>query len=523
MTDHSDHIQTLIVGYGPAGAMAAALLGARGHKTLVIDRDTAIYDKPRAIALDHEILRHFDNLGLLEAVLPHTAPFTASEHFGAEGQLIRRIDMVGAPYPMGYVPNMVFSQPPVELALRQHVESLGSVTVALGTTLEHLDIREDHAIAHIRDADGLRHIRADWVLGCDGASSAVRRLAGITLEDLIFDEPWLVVDLMCNDAGLARLPATSAQFCNPARPVSYVIGPGAHRRFEIMLKPDEDPAQMSKPEQVWSLLSPWIAPDQGWLWRATPYRFHALVAQSWRRGPVYLAGDAAHQQPPFLGQGMCQGLRDVANLTWRLDQVLTGQSPAALLDSYQTERKAHVTELTSRIKEIGAAICIQDPVAAAERDRQILAQGGGQPLRITRQEIVPPLRHGLLSVTDCPGRGMLFPQPKLRIGAAAALMDKVLPPGWRLVLRGGFAPGIRSLPHLRISAPDNPAPDALTEDAPVVLDWFDRLGVKAAILRPDHYVYATAATLPALHAHLADLAAHPAHPAGSAITTGELV
>lgn len=113
MTDHSDHIQTLIVGYGPVGAMAAALLGARGHKTLVIDRDTAIYDKPRAIALDHEILRHFDTLGLLEAVLPHTAPFTASEHFGAKGQLIRRIDMVGAPYPMPDLPPIAMDRPSI--------------------------------------------------------------------------------------------------------------------------------------------------------------------------------------------------------------------------------------------------------------------------------------------------------------------------------------------------------------------------------------------------------------------------
>ena len=128
----ANEYQVAIVGFGPSGAVAANLLGAEGIRTLAVDRDRAVYDKPRAIALDHEILRLFDNLGVVERLRPHIAPFPASEHFGARGQLIRRIDMVSEPYPLGYTPTMVFTQPPVEEILRAHARSQSSVVVELG-------------------------------------------------------------------------------------------------------------------------------------------------------------------------------------------------------------------------------------------------------------------------------------------------------------------------------------------------------------------------------------------------------
>ncbi len=166
-----------------------------------------------------------------------------------------------------------------------------------------------------------------------------------------------------------------------------------------MLLPGEDPREMETAAQVWRLLARWITPDDATLWRAASYRFHALVAQEWRRGRIFLAGDAAHQQPPFIGQGMCQGIRDVGNLVWKLDRVLRGQSNAKLLDSYGEERGEHVRQLTSRIKAIGHVICERDPDAAAARDERILAEGGGHPRTITRQEIVPPLADGTTGIS----------------------------------------------------------------------------------------------------------------------------
>jgi 3-(3-hydroxy-phenyl)propionate hydroxylase len=212
------------------------------------------------------------------------APFPASQHFGAEGQLIRRIDMVPEPYPLGYTPSMVFTQPPVEEALRDHAASYGCVEISLGTELLNLDQSETGVMLSLRSDDGqTRTVTADYVIACDGASSGVREQLGIALEDLVFDEPWLVVDMLVNEDALGKLPQTAAQYCDPARPTTFIIGPGNHRRWEIMLLPDEDPREAQQPEQVWKLLSKWLTPDDATLWRAASYRHRSLGARARRR------------------------------------------------------------------------------------------------------------------------------------------------------------------------------------------------------------------------------------------------
>ena len=193
---HRSDYRVVVVGHGPTGAIAASLLGHRNIRTLAIDRQRDVYDKPRAIAIDHEILRLLDNLGAAERVLPYIAPFPASQHFGAKGQLIRRIDMVPEPYPLGYTPSMVFTQPPVEAALRAHAAAYDSVDVELGTELLGFDQSPDHVTLHLRDdKQATRSVTADYMIACDGASSGTRQALGIAFEDLVFDEPWLVVDL----------------------------------------------------------------------------------------------------------------------------------------------------------------------------------------------------------------------------------------------------------------------------------------------------------------------------------------
>ncbi|WP_099514335.1 bifunctional 3-(3-hydroxy-phenyl)propionate/3-hydroxycinnamic acid hydroxylase [Microvirga ossetica] len=517
--------QVVVVGFGPAGAVATSLLGSNGIRTLTIDRLRTVYDKPRAIAIDHEILRLFDNLGVAERVLPHVAPFPASQHFGAEGQLIRRIDMVPEPYPLGYTPSMVFTQPPVEEALRDHAASYGCVEISLGTELLNLEQFETGVTLNLRSDDGrTRTVTAGYVIACDGASSGVREQLGIVLEDLVFDEPWLVVDVLVNGEALGKLPQTAAQYCDPARPTTFIIGPGNHRRWEIMLLPDEDPREAQQPEQVWKLLSKWLTPNDATLWRAASYRFHALVAREWRRGRIFLAGDAAHQQPPFIGQGMCQGLRDVSNLIWKLDRVLKGQSGDALLDTYEEERSEHVRHLTTRIKAIGKVICERDPEAARERDARILAEGGGQPQTITRQEIVPPLQKGLLSSQDSKAIGTLFPQPWVRTEAGRNLLDAVVGAGWRLIIDGRHSPhtsqsiwkkaedlGLHvikvSFSSDASSGADRNAHDSAIELDGVLARWFDAHQCHAAIVRPDHYVFGTASDEESLSELMADLQA----------------
>jgi 3-(3-hydroxy-phenyl)propionate hydroxylase len=483
------HYEVVIVGYGPVGAVAACWLGQMGIKTLVVEKSGNIWEIPRAIALDHEILRVFQNIGVVERVLPYTAPFGASEHFGAQGQLIRRIDVMAPPYPMGYLPNMVFTQPRVEAILRERASEHEQVSVHLGAEVTGL-VEEDGGVAVniCRDDGSTQTIGTKYVIACDGASSMVRRRLNVSLEDLGFDEPWLVVDVLVNDEALAKLPPACAQYCDPDRPYTYIIGPGNHRRWEIMLNPGEDPRRVEREETIWQLLSRWLKPGDGRLWRASSYRFHALVAAQWRKGRVFLAGDAAHQQPPFIGQGMCQGIRDVTNLCWKLDAVLKSFSSDALLDTYEEERKQHVTTLTRRIMEIGASICIQDAEAARRRDEELLRQGGGRALFVTRQEIVPPLQSGLGGLDFGTAVGTLFPQPRIMTDTGSALLDDVTGTGWRLMVDGRCGDVLADMQRagLKTVVIGNPG---LEESDGVSASWFDRFGCQAAIVRPDHYVY----------------------------------
>jgi 3-(3-hydroxy-phenyl)propionate hydroxylase len=468
------------------------LLGQAGLSVYVCDRLPGVYEIPRAIALDHEIMRVFQQIGVIEAIAPYFEPFTPSEYFGVDGQLIRRMTMVNPPYPQGYTPSMVFTQPPVEMAIRQCVARLPNVKVELGTELKSLEQDADSATLSLRSDQGNDStVRARWVIACDGGSSVVRGQLGIALEDLGFDEPWLVVDVRVNEKGLAKLPKTSVQYCEPDRPCTFVIGPGNHRRWEISLKSGENAQEAATPEGTWTLLSRWLSREDGELWRQASYRFHALVAERWKMGRVFLAGDSAHMQPPFLGQGMCQGVRDVANLCWKLAAVIKGevadQAAEALLESYGTERKAHVRELTSRIKAIGAVICERDVVKARERDEKLLGECGGVVKDTPRQDVLPRLECGLLSTLNTSGRGTLFPQPKLANGS---LMDVSMGYGWRLVHDGTLSARCNLPSVTSISLAD----ETTAETEGVVAEWMLKHGCHAALVRPDHYVFGTANT-----------------------------
>jgi 3-(3-hydroxy-phenyl)propionate hydroxylase len=452
LAEMNDSFEVAVVGLGPTGAVCTALLGSLGLKVIAIEREQAVYDKPRAFALDHEIMRVFEDLGIADAVAPHTAPFTPSEYYGVDGQLIKRLGALPPPWPLGWPPSMVFNQPAVDVLLRDRAASVAEIAFS---ELEHLAPKKDAVELRLRD----RTLSARYVIACDGASSTVRAALGIEYEDLDFDQPWLVVDLLVSPRGLEKLPKVSIQYCEPERPSTYLIGVGSHRRWELMLNPNEEP-------DAWKLLARWITPDDAQLWRAASYRFHALVAREWRRGRVFLAGDAAHQQPPFTGQGMCQGIRDAANLSWKLHYVLAGKAKERLLDSYELERREHAKKLISVVKDIGKVICERNVDKARARDRWHLAEASGNVVTVPRQHLIPPLKGGLLSSREHAANGTLFPKD------------------------GGT--GLRTVKR-----------DA---SQGVVAQWFDTHNCTAAVVRPDHYVYGVARDEGALDRMLKEVA-----------------
>ncbi len=252
-----------------------------------------------------------------------------------------------------------------------------------------------------------------------------------------------------------------------------------------MLLPGEDPLAASSEAGVWRLLERWITPADATLWRVAPYRFHTLIADRWRRGRIALAGDAAHVTPPFLTQGLCQGLRDAANLAWKLDAMLSGAANDALLDTYQRERTPHVRATTLVAKTFGELIGERDPAAARERDARLLAEGNGAPPVRIRSAIVPPLTDGCLHAS--PAAGTIFPQPMTPGGM---LFDDVQQ-GFRLV--DLTAAGAIRITPLNLASDGIALADPILvqECDPFIAAWFASAGASCALVRPDHYAFGT--------------------------------
>lgn len=518
-------VDVAIVGLGPVGATLAALLGRAGVSTLVIDKADDIFPLPRAIGFDHEIMRVLQNLGLAEAIAPYVVPYRPTEYRGVDGRAIARYASVPEPYPQGWEPSFVFTQPPVECAIRALLETLPAVEVRLSTELKNIIDHGDHVALHTIGASGAPEtLRARYAVGCDGGTSLVRKLLDIRFESLDFDEPWLVVDVLVNENKLGKLPETIIQYCDPERPTTYVVGPGNHRRWELMLLPGEVPETMSQEDVIWRLLSGWMTREDGSLWRAATYVFHALVAEEWRKGRVFLAGDAAHMTPPFMAQGMCQGIRDAANLAWKLVLVLSGRAGDGLLDSYEAERRPHVRATTETAKALGRIICERDPERATERDARMRAEFGDPPRVQFRQNLIPPLTAGAFPLGQEAPVGARFPQPRIITDAGVHRLDDVAGDGFRLVLAAGV--NAQDLPaalrqamtglHARIlclsrqeQPPGEPIRAAVLDEADGLLaGWMRDHGVIAVFVRPDHYVFAAARKLADLEDMAPEIATH---------------
>lgn len=505
-TQPSSSIDVAIIGFGPVGASLAALLGQRGCSVAVFDKSEQIYPLPRAFALDHEAMRTFQQVGIAGALAAHITPYRPTIYQGSDGQPIQHFDMGPAPYPLAWAPSYTFNQPALETALRAAVRTLPSVQVHLGHEVTDVQEAPGGATLEVKaPGGGQRAVHARYVVACDGGTSPVRKRLGLRLKSLDFDEPWIVVDMHVDESVLARLPQTNIQYCNPARPCTYVVGPGTHRRWEFLLLPHEAEQREMPPDAIWQLLAPWLAPGEATIWRAATYRFHAVVLEQWRQGPVLLAGDSAHQMPPFLAQGMCQGLRDAANLAWKLDWVLKGHAGDALLDSYGAERGPQVEAVTATVKRLGQIICERDPARARERDETLRAQQGHQVRMQLRHSLLPGIHHGLIDRDQAP-MGTPFPQPVCRVGIAGKeqMMDDLLGRGFVLVLRDApsaervaqwVAPLQRLQAQVACIDPIAEVPtgvQALREADGVLGRWFAQHGCSAALVRPDHIVYGVA-------------------------------
>jgi 3-(3-hydroxy-phenyl)propionate hydroxylase len=467
-----------IIGYGPAGATLANLLGQRGLSTLVLEKEADIYPLPRAIHFDGEVMRVFETVGLRAAVETISRPGLTGMHFNnAQGETLLIRGGTNAHGPHGCATNHYFHQPELEAVLRQGTQRFGCVQVRTQHEVTAIEDEGDAVTLQVTDLQTGRSapVRARYVVGCDGARSLVRKVLGSPMTDLGLHQPWLVFDVRLKTE-VPGLPDHTVQHCDPARPMTYCNVTGNRRRWEIMLMPGDDPTQLVQPDTLWRLVSPWVTPEQADIERAVIYTFHSVIAQGWRTGRLLLAGDAAHQTPPFLGQGMCAAIRDVANLAWKLDAVLHGRASDDLLDTYESERAPHVHAFIDLAVRLGNIIQTTDPQAARERDAKFKA---GQP---TIFEFPAPGLGAGVWQGDAPPAAQIFPQPQLADGR---LLDEAIGQGFAVIATPALLAAVQAPTRQRWQ---QHAAVVLPATDPTLLGWLQQHQVEAVLLRPDRYI-----------------------------------
>lgn len=502
----------IIVGCGPVGAVAGHLLGHRGISTLVLERDLEPYDVPRAIHIDHEVMRIFQSAGLAERLLPLMCMPLGVMHFGADLDVIRPLQRIVLGGRLGWNSDYFFYQPDLEAALRAELAKRPSVDIRLGHSVAN--VRENGEVVDIEaigPGGALFRAHANYLLGADGAKSLVRESLNSDLEDLDFEEPWIVVDALVDgalampdlkgvppDVDLQRIMFTIG---DPRRPVSVMPGVGRHRRWEFMLRPGETAEHFAEPGAVKELLAPWLGGSQCEVMRSAVYRFHALLAKRWQSNRVFLVGDSAHQTPPFFGQGLCHGIRDAANLCWKLELVLKRGVHPVVLASYGGERMPQVKTVIEASIRTGRYICTLDPAAAKKRDME-MRSAAFRP-GPAHADIIPPISAGLISQKRRAGVGVRFIQPRVANHAGeTGLLDDMTQGGFVVLCGEQQAPGlmayhseivsrlgIRSFLVAPAHVPPGTTDDVLVDSSGELRSWFDQHQCVGVVVRPDAYVY----------------------------------
>ena len=491
----------IIVGYGPTGKVLARLLSDRGHKVAIVERWPHAYPLPRAVTYYHDIARLFHALNLAGDVGQISRPGHHYVWYNADWKILIDFDLTAESISGGPA-SFLFNQPELEAVLDRDLRARGRVGLLLGC--EAIEVHDQGDLASIvvapfnpatrsADRDAAETLTCRYLVGCDGANSAVRDAIGSRLFDHGFDAEWLVVDVRPHDIASLPIP-DAAQWCNPARPTTIVPSGVANRRFEFMLLPGESADEIATEAKVWELLSPWMKPADGTLVRHAVYRFRSRLAQGWRKNRLLIAGDAAHVMPPFMGQGMCSGLRDAATLAWRLDFVLRGLAPDSTLDDYERERATHVDALIRLSMEMGKVVCVPDPVAARERDEAFFA--GKKPPPVESPALGPGLVRKRADGAPDACAGVLLPHVRIERDGGTRRLDDVVQGNFALLTEAAAL--ARLDPCLRRQLEQTgvvlvPFGAGQYRDADGRLrDFLAANGAVAVIARPDFYSFGVA-------------------------------
>ena len=500
--------EVAIVGAGPVGLMVANLLGLAGVRVVVFERNKGLLGLPRAIAYDAETLRLFTQVGLFNGIAPGLIQNPHVRHLNA-----RNVTLMAADFPVrsefGHSALGTFYQPEFEKVLLNGLSRFDNVRTLFDHAVTGFEQEASGVNLKISTPNGSRWQRANYVVACDGGTSGIRELLGAQLIGSTYAEHWLVIDAIVRNHDVKQITFR----CDPRRPQVELPAVGERVRWEFMQLPGETGKDLMSDDKIRSLVMQHTKYRSFEIERKAIYTFHARVADRWRQGRIFLAGDAAHLMPPFAGQGMNGGMKDAVNLSWKLVSVLRGQAPDSILDTYQIERAPVVRKMVEVSRRLGALIMPTSRITASARDFVFACLNLSGKFRafIGRGGVLPPPEIHQSALTD-KGRdaliGRMMPQPTVNAAQGnepldAFLFDTFLSCHQWLVL------GIGIDPVSMLSARDLAVLDALqarfvclnggTKDARTLslqcvdsgfADWAERHQVRAVLVRPDRFIAA---------------------------------
>ncbi|MEH0841213.1 bifunctional 3-(3-hydroxy-phenyl)propionate/3-hydroxycinnamic acid hydroxylase [Micromonospora sp. CPCC 205711] len=476
-------VPVVIVGAGPTGLTAATLLAQYGVECLILDRWESVYPQPRAVALDDEVHRILARLGLRDAFAAISRPHRGLRLLDRNMRVLAEFQRDTTPSRHGYPQGSMFDQPELEAILRRNLKQYGTVTLRGNAEVTALAQDADGVRVDVTDTATGEHesVRAAYVLGCDGANSLTRATVGATMQDLGFTQRWLVIDVV-TEADLDQWEGVH-QLSDPARAGTYMRIGKTRYRWEFQLTPGETADDYRDMARLHPLISRWtgdIPVAELEIVRLAEYTFRAQLADRWRDRRMFLLGDAAHLTPPFIGQGMCAGVRDAMNLAWKLAGVLDGTLPETVLDTYQIERRHHARAMIKLAKFIGTAMT-----------------AGGEVGNIIRRAVAPRL-HLVPGLTDLATdsrtpplhRSDLVVRPRLRRGLAGGLCPNAIIDGDRRfddVAAGRFAivTSIEPSAAQRADIEQRGAVLIVARPASELHRWLGTGAARAAVVRPD--------------------------------------
>jgi 3-(3-hydroxy-phenyl)propionate hydroxylase len=527
--DRNVDVDVVVVGAGPVGLTLANILGLQGVRTLVVEERDSLIDYPRGVGLDDESLRTFQAIGLVDRILPHTVPNQILRFVDAKRRVLAEMAPPDARF--GWPKRNGFVQPLVDAELLRGLDRFSHVEVWWGRPMTSCAETDDAVTVELEGDSGPSSIRARYVVGCDGGRSATRRLMDVSFDGTTSPTRWLVVDIANDPLGQPN----SEVGADPQRPYASISIAHGIRRFEFMIHAHETDEQAEDPAFLARMLSTFIPhPDRVDVIRHRLYTHHSRIAGAFRRGRLLLAGDAAHLMPVWQGQGYNSGIRDAANLGWKLAAVVNGYADDALLDTYDVERRKHARAMIDLSTMVGRVISPTNRRVAAARD-----------ILVRSASIVPSLKRYVLEMrfkpmpryeqgavvhseprrTDSPV-GTLFIQPRVDTRQHQnVLLDDVLGGGFAVLCwnnhpreilgakafanwkaLGATFVAARPLTQLHWTGHDDPDVVVVGDRGGDLKGWFDTQQESVLFLRPDRCIAGAciAQLAPELSASLVD-------------------